>query len=70
MAGKKRAKSAKEPSNWDNLEGWKPVEVGEEFLLGSEEYGFMGLEELDPSALGECSTHIIRTKSQLYYFRL
>ncbi|KAG7669560.1 hypothetical protein Ndes2526B_g05899 [Nannochloris sp. 'desiccata'] len=39
-------------SDWDNTKGWKKVEVGDEILLGSEEYGFMGLEELDPSMLG------------------
>jgi hypothetical protein len=40
-------------NDWDNTKGWKKVEVGDEILLGSEEYGFMGLEELDPSMLGE-----------------
>jgi hypothetical protein len=34
-------------------QGWKTVDVGGDFLLGSEEYGFAGLEELDPKELGE-----------------
>ncbi len=38
---------------WDGLSGWKAVDVGDALLLGSEEYGFCGLEELDGSALGE-----------------
>lgn len=45
-------------SDWDNTKGWKKVEVGDEILLGSEEYGFMGLEELDPSMLGEFQNEI------------
>jgi len=45
-------------NDWDNTEGWKKVEVGDEILLGSEEYGFMGLEELDPSMLGEFTIEI------------
>jgi hypothetical protein len=40
-------------NRWDDIDGWKKVETGDEFLLGSEEYGFMGLEELDPSTLGK-----------------
>jgi|LakMenEpi03Aug12_release.lakeMendotaPanAssembly.Ray.scaffolds.fasta_scaffold6339450_1 hypothetical protein len=40
-------------NDWDNTKGWKKVDVGDEILLGSTEYGFMGLEELDPSMLGE-----------------
>lgn len=39
---------------WDGLSGWKAVDVGDALLLGSEEYGFCGLEELDGSTLGEC----------------
>ncbi|KAL4431591.1 hypothetical protein ABPG77_001433 [Micractinium sp. CCAP 211/92] len=38
---------------WDGLSGWKAVDVGDALLLGSEEYGFCGLEELDGSALGD-----------------
>lgn len=53
--GKKRSSAGAggKSNGWDNVDGWKAVEVGEEFLLGSEEYGFMGLEEIDPSMLGE-----------------
>ncbi len=53
--GKKRGSTgaAGGSTNWDYVKGWKTVEVGDEFLLGSEEFGFMGLEELDPSMLGE-----------------
>jgi len=54
MPGKKRAAKSRKSSEmfWDNIKGWKSVEVGDEFLTGGEEYGFMGLEELDPSCLG------------------
>eukprot|EP00887_Chlorella_sp_A99_P006649 scaffold3.g6649.t1 len=31
---------------------WRAVDVGDDFLLGAEEFGFMGLEELDPKAAG------------------
>lgn len=53
--GKKRGSAGADGSSnrWDSVDGWKAVEVGDEFLLGSEEYGFMGLEELDPSMIGE-----------------
>jgi hypothetical protein len=52
----KKRKSSKDGATfWDNLDGWKTVDVGDDFLLGSEEAGFMGLEEIDPSALGEIS---------------
>lgn len=37
---------------WESDSGWKAVEVGDDVLLGAEEYGFAGLEELDPSCLG------------------
>ena len=54
MAGKKRSSAGGSKSTpWGNIQGWKQVEVGEEFLIGSEEFGFMGLEELDASALGK-----------------
>ena len=46
---KRKTRSSASP--WDQQEGWKEVEVGDDFLLGSDEYGFMGLEELDPSAI-------------------
>lgn len=38
---------------WDGLQGWRQVQVGDDLLLGSDEYGFCGLEELDAGALGE-----------------
>lgn len=45
-----KAKTKKRGENpWDSIEGWKEVEVGDDILVGSEHYGFMGLEELDPS---------------------
>lgn len=37
---------------WDSVQGWKQVEVGDDILVGNEHYGFMGLEELDPSEVG------------------
>ena len=37
---------------WDGLQGWRQVSVGDDLLLGADEYGFCGLEELDASALG------------------
>eukprot|EP00983_Pelagomonas_calceolata_P001252 42768-Pelagomonas_calceolata.AAC.3 len=33
------------------LEGWKPVDVGEDFLLGAEEGGFAGLEVLEDTSI-------------------
>jgi hypothetical protein len=53
--GKKRgsAGTGSHFNDWNNTKGWKKIDVGDEILLGSEEYGFMGLEELDPSMLGE-----------------
>ena len=55
MGGKKRSSSGNADAStfWDDAKGWKPVEVGEDFLVGNEEYGFMGLEELDASSLGK-----------------
>lgn len=45
-----KGKATKKGGNpWDSVEGWKQVEVGDDILVGSEHYGFMGLEELDPS---------------------
>lgn len=38
---------------WDGLSGWKAVNVGDALLLGSDEYGFCGLEELDARAVGK-----------------
>lgn len=37
---------------WDGLDGWKAVDVGDDLLLGADEYGFFGLEELKASDLG------------------
>ena len=37
---------------WDGVSGWKQVEVGDDLLLGADEFGFCGLEELDASAIG------------------
>ena len=54
MGGKKRQSSGGGSSAyWNNIKGWKQVDTGDEFLLGSEEYGFMGLEELDPALVGK-----------------
>lgn len=50
----KKSKAGGGRDFWDGLSGWKAVDVGDALLLGSEEYGFCGLEELDGSALGEC----------------
>lgn len=49
----KRSKAGGGRDFWDGLSGWKAVDVGDALLLGSEEYGFCGLEELDGSALGD-----------------
>ncbi|PSC76969.1 DEAD-box ATP-dependent RNA helicase 13 [Micractinium conductrix] len=38
---------------WDGLQGWRAVDVGDALLLGSEEYGFCGLEEISASAVGD-----------------
>ena len=40
---------------WEGSAGWTAVDVGDDLLLGSEEFGFAGLEELDPKMLGEHS---------------
>lgn len=31
--------------------GWKPVDVGDDFLLGAEEGGFAGLEVLEDTSI-------------------
>jgi len=52
---KKRIKSKKkvtEDGGWETVQGWRKVQVGDELLVGAEEYGFMELEEIDPSELG------------------
>ena len=38
--------------------GWKKVDVGDELLLGSEEGGFLGLEELSPAAIPALSAAV------------
>lgn len=48
-----KKKSSKKHAPWEGDEGWRPVEVGDELLLGSDEFGFAGLEELDPSMMGK-----------------
>jgi len=48
-SGKKR--KSKGSFYWDALPGWKAVEVGEDFLLGAEEGGFMGLEVLEDASI-------------------
>lgn len=50
MGNKKKRPSE---SAWEGAKGWQEVDVGEDFLLGSSEYGFMGLEVLDPSNFGK-----------------
>jgi hypothetical protein len=49
VAGKKPSKRSKGTDLLDSVKGWRPVETGDDFLLGAEEYGFMGLEVLDPA---------------------
>lgn len=51
--GKKKGGGGGGRDFWEGLAGWKAVDVGDELLLGSDEYGFCGLEELDASAVGE-----------------
>ena len=38
--------------------GWKKVDVGDELLLGSEEGGFLELEELSPAAIPALSAAV------------
>jgi hypothetical protein len=45
-------KKTRGPGAWNSVKGWKEVDVGDAILTGSQEFGFMGLEELDPSSLG------------------
>ena len=49
----KKGGGPKKAAWWEGAQGWRPVEVGDDVLLGSEEFGFAGLEELDPSMLGK-----------------
>lgn len=54
VMGKKKGGGPKGTEFWDGLTGWKTVDVkGDDLLLGADEYGFCGLEELDASQLGE-----------------
>lgn len=39
--------------SWERVKGWRQLEVGDDFLVGAQEYGFMGLEVLDPSEAGD-----------------
>ena len=55
MGVKKKQKKG-DAGRWDSLQGWKQVDVGDEILVGSEHFGFMGLEELDPSEVGDIET--------------
>jgi hypothetical protein len=50
MGNKKKRQSE---NFWGGANGWQEVEVGEDFLLGSSEFGFMGLQVLDPSSVGK-----------------
>lgn len=50
---KGKAASGKGEDLWTGVKGWKQVEVDDALLLGADEYGFCGLEELDATALGE-----------------
>lgn len=45
--GKKRKRTADNPLT--GLQGWQKVEVGDELLIGSEEGGFLELEEFKPT---------------------
>lgn len=48
----KPKRGAKKGAVFWGAEGWKAVDVGDNLLLGAEEFGFMGLEVLDPKAAG------------------
>lgn len=43
----KRAGKGGAASYWSSVEGWKPLDVGDELLLGAAEGGFAGLEVLE-----------------------
>jgi hypothetical protein len=49
MKSKKKMKNDADP--WEQVQGWKQVEVGDEILVGNEHFGFMGLEEIDPTQI-------------------
>ena len=42
---------------WETLQGWKAVDIGDEFLLGAEDGGFAGLEELDGAVFLQGSSY-------------
>lgn len=46
--GGKRKRTAESP--FDRLQGWQKVEIGDELLIGSEESGFLELEEFTPAS--------------------
>lgn len=46
-AGGKKRKSPSSGNYWNELSGWKSVDIGDDFLLGAEEGGFAGLEVLE-----------------------
>ncbi len=48
-----KKKGGRKAAFWEGGTGWKAVEIGDDVLLGSEEFGFAGLEELDPKMLGK-----------------
>ena len=48
----KKKKAAGRGGDFFASQAWKAVNVGDELLLGAEEFGFMGLEELDPKDAG------------------
>ena len=51
MKAKKNMKIDVDP--WEQVRGWKQVEVGDEILVGNEHFGFMGLEEIDPTQIDD-----------------
>jgi hypothetical protein len=46
-----KKKSSTKNGGWESVQGWQKVQVGDELLVGAEEYGFMELEEIDPRQL-------------------
>ena len=53
--GKRKLEAAPEEdvkAPWEEDAGWDAVDVAEDFLLGADEYGFMGLEVLNPPTKG------------------
>ena len=60
MGKKKKGGPSSGADFWAGVKGWKPVTVGDDLLLGADEYGFCGLEELDASSLGEPASRSAR----------